>query len=194
MTGRTRRGRIVASVVVAVVVPALGTMLVIGRPSALTLREGPLQGTTFEEVRAPVEPSHTGVLWGSLVLHNPTAQDIVLDDVRIARNADQLEPSAGPYVWDGSRVVLLGAGAVSAYQMPLPRTWNLPQKHPVAGFVIPPGDEDDSVEVLYEFPVPDRPSTIQGITVRYHAGVLSYRKTFDIAITIVPPADAGAIG
>lgn len=48
---------------------------------------------------------------------------------------------------------------------------------------------DGSVEVLYEFPVPEKTSTITGITVRYHSAGIAYRKTFGVTITICAPAD-----
>ncbi|WP_305783582.1 hypothetical protein [Symbioplanes lichenis] len=80
------------------------------------------------------------------------------------------------------------SGAVSGYQLPLPTDWRLPVRHRVAGYTIRPQSEDSSVEVLYEFPVPGATSRIEGITVRYRAGGIAYRKTFDVAITICAPA------
>ncbi|MET8147718.1 hypothetical protein ACIBSW_28760 [Actinoplanes sp. NPDC049668] len=174
---------------IAVVIAAVGGLWILGRLPGAPMRAGPLEGTDFEELWAPLRPADTGLLWGSLVLHNPTGHDIVLETVTLADNPGRIAPSAGPYIWDETRVALLDTGSVSAYQLPLPNTWKLPRKHPVKGFTVPPHDEDGSVEVLYELPVPDRPTTIDGIAVRYRTSGITYRRTFDVTITVCPPAD-----
>jgi hypothetical protein len=186
--GRTARRRII-SVAIAVAVATAGGLWIVGRLPGAPMRAGPLEGTNFEELRARLRPGDTGMLWGSLVLHNSTNNDIVLQQVTLADNPQKIKPSAGPYVWDETRVALLNTGAVSGYQMPLPSTWKLPVKHRVEGFIVPPQDEDGSVEVLYEFPVPDKVTTIKGITVRYRTAGIVYRKTFDVALTMCTPAD-----
>lgn len=129
------------------------------------------------------------MLWGSLVLHNSTEDDIVVEQVTLDDNPMKIRPSAGPYIWDESRIALLDTGSVSGYQLPLPSAWKLPVRRTVECFVIRPQREDDSVEVLYEFRVPDETTTIKGINVRYHTAGIVYRKTFDVAITICPPTD-----
>ncbi|MEV4347760.1 hypothetical protein AB0J83_25165 [Actinoplanes sp. NPDC049596] len=154
------------------------------------LRAGPLEGTTFEELHARTDPSQAGILWGSLLLHNPTGKTITIDGVRIAGNPQALEPSAGPYIWDVDRYELLGTGAISAYQLPLPPAkFTIPPRHEAKGFRIPPHAEEDSIEVVYEFPIPTRTSELHGITVSYHVGGLAYRKTYDIHLTICAPND-----
>jgi len=182
------RPRIVAALI-AVVVLSAGVLLVLGRLPGAPMRDGPLEGTRFEELRATLRSGDTGLLWGSLVLHNPTAKDVVLDEVGLAGNPQGLKPSAGPYLWDMTRVELLDTGAVSGYALPLPSSWRLPRPIPVSGYVLPPGGEDDSVEVLYEFPVPQRTSVLTGMTVGYHTGGIAYRKTYDVTLTVCPPDD-----
>jgi hypothetical protein len=49
-------------------------------------------------------------------------------------------------------------------------------------------------EVLIEFGVPRRASTVRGITVRYHVGWLAYSRTFDLTLTLCPPNDLGPCG
>jgi hypothetical protein len=186
--GRTARRHIIAASI-AVVVAAVGVLWIVGRLPGAPMRVGPLEGTNFEELRVPMRPGDTGMLWGSLVLHNSTRDDIVLDQVTLADNPQKIKPSAGPYIWDETRVALLNTGAVSGYQMPLPSSWKLPVKHPAEGFTVAPQDEDGSIEVLYEFPVPEKTTTVKGITVRYRTAGITYRKTFDVTLTICAPAD-----
>jgi hypothetical protein len=59
----------------------------------------------------------------------------------------------------------------------------------VTGFRIPPHSEGQSIEVVYEFPVPTRVTELHGITVRYHTRGLAYRKTYDVSIIMCPPSD-----
>ena len=86
---------------------------------------------------------------------------------------------------------MLGTGAVSGQHLPLPRDWKIPVRHPVGGYRLPPQEEDASVEVLFELPVPDRTVTIEGLTVRYETAGRAYRKTFPVTITVCAPADPG---
>ncbi|GAA2469196.1 hypothetical protein [Winogradskya humida] len=186
--GRTGRRRVIGASI-AVLVAAVAVLWIVGRLPGAPMRAGPLEGTNFENLRARIRPGDTGMLWGSLVLHNPTRDDIVLDKVSLADNPQKIKPSAGPYIWDETRVALLDTGAVSGYQMPLPSTWKLPVKHPVEGFTIPPQDDDGSVEVLYEFPAPETATTVKGISVRYRTAGMIYRKTFDVTLTMCAVAD-----
>ncbi|UQU65128.1 hypothetical protein COUCH_01885 [Couchioplanes caeruleus] len=183
---RTRRLLIVAAaVVVAAVVAGLW---VVGRLPGVPLRDGPLEGTNYEELWQKTKPTDTGMLWGSLVLHNSTKSDIVLVDVALA-DPDGIVPSAGPYIWGEDRVAMIGSAAVSGYKFPLPAEWKIPPKHAVAGYRIRPQAESDSVEVLYELPVPRRTSTIRGIAVRYRTAGITYRRTFDVILTICAPTE-----
>ncbi|MFG1995775.1 hypothetical protein ACGFJ7_37970 [Actinoplanes sp. NPDC048988] len=179
-----------ATAVLACLLVAAGALWLTGRaPSSVPLRAGPLEGTDFEQLRARTQPSQAGLLWGSLLLHNSTSGDIVLDEITLAGNPQGLEPTAGPYLWGPDRVALLDTGAVSGYALPLPKAWKIPPRHEVANFRIAPQPEQESVEVLFEFPVPTRTSELHGITVRYHTGGLGYQKTFDVNLTVCAPDD-----
>ena len=186
--GRARRLIVGAAAAAATLV--LVGLWIFGRLPGAPVRSGPLEGTNFEDLRIPLRPADTGVLWGSLVLHNSTKSDITLENVSFARNPANIDPIGSPYVWDETRVALLDTGAVSGYQLPLPSTWHLPQKHAVSGYRIPPQKEDGSVEIVYELPVPTATSTVDGITVRYRAGGIIYRKTFGVSITVCPPGES----
>lgn len=185
--GRTRRRILAAGAVVAVVVAA--GLWIIGRLPGAPMREGPLEGNTAEVIRVPTETIHTGLLWGTLVLHNGTSKDIVLEQITLADKPQKLIPSAGPYIWDEGRVALINGGAISAYTLPLPSKFTIPPRHRVEGFTIAPQAEDGSVEVVYEFPLPDTAVTVKGITVRYRTAGIVYRKTYDVTLTICAPSD-----
>ncbi|GAA0572569.1 hypothetical protein GCM10010172_66400 [Paractinoplanes ferrugineus] len=181
---------IAAAAVLACALAAAGVLWLTGRgSSSAPLRAGPLEGTNFEELRARTEPSQSGLLWGSLVLHNPTKNDIVLHEVTLAGNPQSLEPTTAPYLWGPDRVALLGTGAVSGYALPLPAAWKIPPRHEVTNYRIAPQTEEESVEVVFEFPVPTHTSELHGITVRYRMNGLAYRKTFDVNLTICAPED-----
>lgn len=184
-----RRRRIIIAALLVLAVAAAAGLWLTGRFPGASPPDGPLEGTNFEKLATRLEADDTGLLWGSLLLHNGTDNDVVLEEVTLDDNPDGVVPDAGPYLWDTDRVELLGSGAVSVHPMPLPSDWRIPPKHQVAGFVIPPHAEQDSVEVVYELPVPDRAVTISGITVRYSTAGRRYQNTYDVAIVACPPGD-----
>ncbi|GAA2617364.1 hypothetical protein [Paractinoplanes durhamensis] len=183
------RSRWIVAGTLAVVVLAAFILWLIGRLPGAPLRPGPLEGTNYEELKVRTNTAETGILWGSLQLHNGTGFDVVLDKVTLADNPQNTQPSAGPYIWDTDRVALLNTGSVSGYSIPLPSDWKIPPRHSVKGFRIRPHAEEESVEVLYELPVPTRVTEVHGMTVRYHTRGLAYQRTYDISIIICPPSD-----
>jgi len=186
--GRTVRRRLVLALAAAMVAAA-AILWIVGRLPGAPLRDGPLDGVDGEAIWAPLQARDSGVLWGSLLLHNPTGQTVTLDAVSFAANPQHLMPSVGPYIWDESRYKLLNTAAVSGYKLPLPADWKLPRQYPVKGYRIAPQDGDTDIEVLYEFPVPEHAGTVDGITVRYRVGAVTYGKTFGVSITVCPPSD-----
>jgi hypothetical protein len=198
-----RRGRLLwvgAGIAIAIAVggAALGGVL-----PGVPLRAGPLEGVDGVYASLPVRPTDTGVLWGVLNLENRSGSPIVLDSVTVAENPDHLPLLKPPYIWDEFRVKTLGFNGTDAYQLPLPAKWKLPPERKVSGFElksrtseqIDQGEVGDgevpSVEVLFEFAPPKKPTKLNGITVRYHIGPLAYRRTFDTSIVFCPINDLG---
>lgn len=192
---RPRRKTVIAGVA-AVLVVALGGVMLVGKLPGVPLREGPLEGTSGVTARMPVKATDAGAIWGNLILENHSGSTIVLDSIEVAQNPRRLEQLGAPYIWDEGRVAMLGFSSVDGYPLPLPAEWNLPPRHSVAGYELkstdPPQPDDDTVkdvEVLIEFGVPEQASPLIGITVDYHIGWLAYRKTFNISFTLCPPTD-----
>lgn len=190
---------VVMSVIVTVLLAAIAGAVLTGRAPGGPLREGPLIGHDGVTAAMPVRATDTGVLWGILNLENRSGSPIVIDSVAPADNEQDLPLLTEPYIWDDSRVALLNTGSVDAHQLPLPANWKLPAKHKVKGYVLESGTPEQiergetekgydgpSAEVLFEFAVPKRPSTIRGITVKYHIGSVAYRRTFDTTMTFCP--------
>jgi hypothetical protein len=190
-------------VTVIVGVLAVGGAALGGVLPGVPLRAGPLQGVEGVTLSAPVRPADTGVLWGVLVLTNPSSQQIVLDSVTVAENPGQLPLLRPPYIWDESRTDILGFNGTDGHQLPLPADWNLPPEREVSGFILKSatpepsdeaemtGPESPSANVLFEFAPPKKRSKLTGITVEYHIGPVSYRRTFDTSIVLCPIADLG---
>ena len=181
--------RVIISSGIAVSLVVVSAGVLSGRVPGFPMREGPLEGPSGVTLAAPVRAEHTGAIWGSLVLENHSGSAIVLDSVTVADNPQNLPQTVPPYLWDKTRIERLGFATVDR-QLPLPAEWRLPERLPVQGHVLEPAPDD--AEVLIEFGVPQRTSTVSGITVRYHVGWLAYRKTFDLKLTLCPPADRGA--
>ncbi|MEV0897656.1 hypothetical protein [Actinoplanes sp. NPDC049802] len=188
ITAVTRGRAVIAAAVAAVVLAAGGTWYALNASGHL-LWEGPLMGAHDEIVKTQLEADDTRVLWGSLLLHNDTAHSMVLESVEIADNPGGIALATEPYLWDTDRVALLGTGAVAVHPMPLPSDWKIPPKHAVAGFVISPHAESESVEVLFELQAPPRAATVSGITVTYRTAGWTYRNTYNIQLTICPSTD-----
>jgi hypothetical protein len=186
---RRSRWSLIAAAIVILLILAGTSLWILGRLPGTPMRAGPLEGTDFEELRAPTKQTYTGLLWGSLLLHNSTDTDIILEKAYIAGNPQQVTPTASPYIWDETRVELLNTGAISGHELPLPSTWKLPTRHPLNGYRIPPQNEETSIEVLFELPIPDRTTILKGITIEYQTGGIRFRKTFDVNLTICAPAD-----
>jgi hypothetical protein len=197
---RRIRTRLVISAVIVTVI-TLGGAALSGRLPGVPLRDGPLVGVDGVTMGLPLWPTNTGALWGNLTLENRSGSSIVLDSVEVADNVDDLPMLTEPYIWDDSRVQALGVGSVDSYQLPLPADWKLPAKHKIDGYVLKSGTdaqieqadekgyEGPTAEVLFEFAVPNRPSTLRGITVRYHVGWLAYSRTFDTTQIFCPSDD-----
>ena len=188
---------------IAVVVVVLGCAALAGKLPGVPLRAGPLEGPDGVTTSIPVRPTDAGVLWGILTLDNRTGSPVVVDSVEVADNPDGVALLTEPYIWDDTRVAMLGTGSVDVYHLPLPADWRLPARHPVHGYIIEAGTpeaatdaedndrNDPSAEVLFEFAAPRKAATISGITVRYHIGWMAYRRTFDTTIVMCPLNDRG---
>jgi hypothetical protein len=193
----------IAGIAVTLVAIAAGAALN-GRVPGIPLREGPLDGSSGITGSMPVYERHTGAIWGSLVLENRSGSAIVLDSVEVSDNPQHLGQPVRPYIWDETRSEISGFATVDR-QLPLP-AGRLPARHEVKGYVLKPAsseqlhqDDDEGysgpdAEVLIEFGVPRRASTVRGITVRYHVGWLAYSRTFDLTLTLCPPNDLGPCG
>ena len=194
---RRRPGRTtIITVAVAVLVMIGGSLVLAGQVPGVPLREGPLEGTSGVAARMPVAAKDKGAIWGNLVLENHSGSTIVLDSIEVAQNPQKLRQLTAAYIWDQNRVDLLGFSTVDGYPLPLPATWRLPPRRDVDGFELKSTDLSETegntlndVEVLLEFDVPQRASPLTGITVKYHVGLLAYRKTFDISFTLCPSTD-----
>jgi hypothetical protein len=203
---RRRRARVItiSAFVVTMVMVSAGAALN-GRVPGVPLREGPLDGSSGITGAMPVYERHTGAIWGSLVLENRSGSTIVLDSVTVSDNPQRLSQPVQPYIWDEKRSEVSGFATVD-HQLPLPPEWQLPAKHEVKGYILrsastqqPQGADDEGysgpdAEVLIEFGVPQRASTVSGITVRYHVGWLAYSKTFDLKLTLCPQNDLSPCG
>ncbi|BCY08627.1 hypothetical protein [Actinoplanes sp. L3-i22] len=172
----------------AVALSGLAFLVIGGRIPGIPCLPGPLEGASGVSVTVPLRPSDTGALWGALILHNAAVDGLVLESVSLADNPDGLAPSRSPYIWDDSRVAMLGFASVAAYNLPLPASWRIPVEQSLAGYRMRKS-EDATVEVLVEFAPPEKASTVSGIAVRYRVGWRTYRKVFDLAVTLCPPAD-----
>jgi len=200
--GRRARTLVIAgSLVVALI--AVGVAALGGHVPGAPLLSGPLEGADGLDIKLPMRPSDTGMLWGVLDLENHSGSTIVLDSVEVVRNPNHVKLLRDPYIWDDARVDFLKFGGVSAYQIPLPAKWKIPPKREVRGFSIRPGaggkshqSEHESKyngaspEVLFEFAKPARASEVSGIRVRYHIGWYAYQRTFDnLSFTMCPATD-----
>ena len=203
--GRRARTLVIAgSLVVALI--AVGAATLGGFIPGTPLLSGPLEGSDGVDMKSPMKPGDTGMLWGVLELQNRSGSTIVLDSVEVARNPSHVRLLRDPYIWDDARVGFLKVGGVSGYQLPLPAKWKIPPNRAVRGFRIRPdsggkshqsegGDAQyngASPEVLFEFAKPARASEVSGIRVRYHIGWFAYQRTFDnLSFTMCPATDPG---
>jgi hypothetical protein len=207
--GRARRRRYLFVLGIVVTVCLLATLAVAvinGKITGVALRDGPIEGPEGVTATLPLKADNTGAIWGMLVLVNHSGATIVLDSVSVSQNPQQLEQLTEPYVWDSTRVKALNAGSLDVYALPLPAEWNLPAKRPVKGFElksIPRATEEqaqdpdylpDEAEIIFEFAMPTRASTVADLVVQYHVGWRTYRKTFRNKLTLCPPNDKGPCG
>jgi len=205
---RRARALVIAGSLVVVLI-AVGVAVLGGFIPGAPLLSGPLEGSDGVDMKSPMQPGDTGMLWGVLELQNRSGSTIVLDSVEVVRNPNHVKLLRDPYIWDDARVGLLKVGSVSGYTLPLPAKWKIPPKREVRGFRIRPdsggksdqsGDEESeyngaSPEVLFEFAKPARASEISGIRVRYHIGWYAYQRTFDgLSFTMCPATDPTPCG
>ncbi|MFI5930761.1 hypothetical protein [Actinoplanes sp. NPDC051494] len=179
------RERRIGLAIIAVLVTAV-LIGVFGLGPGPLRRDGPLDGGALGGLAGRVQPTDQGVLWGAVELHNGTDHTVVVDEVTLT-GVHGLTTTAGPFVWDGTRYPVLGAGSVAIHGLPLPGAWDALERHSPRGYRIRPRT-DDTIEILYEFAVPARDATLDGLTVSYHIGPFAYRRYFPASLKLCPSA------
>lgn len=188
---RVRPAVIVTVVVVTVAALAVAAFFVLGgRITIRTFGEGPLDAGVDRSITLPLRAQDKGAAWGDLIMTNQSSgSSLTLDSVAFESTTGTLQQITSPYVWD-----ITGAGSLAAYQLPLPATWTRIPKHPFRGYVLKSeaaktGADTPEAEVIFEFGVPEKASGFKAVTVSYHIGAVSYRKTFNISFTLCPLTD-----